>query len=452
MKTRIIHFFEIISANFWMIPLFSLMLGAGLAFLNFYLDKTVFAEHVEYSQLFLYFNNSQNIRTLLSVSATSVLGVAGVSFSITIASLTLASQQFGPRLLRNFMLDRFNQVVLGCFIGTFLYCFLMLQFTSSMDLEKTTPFISMIGLLVLIILSLLLLVFFIHHIAVAIQADSVISDVDRELVAQMNVIFPENCEENQDQLKLKVPENLDSKFKQKGQEVHSQKSGYLQAIDLDNIIAFVTDNDCAIKFNIKPGDFIMRRSVIAYYLENSKSDKDSIENQINSKLIIGIKSSAEQDPEFAIRQLVEVAVRALSPGINDPFTAVTCIDRLGNNIAYLMDRQFPAEHHIDESGHLRVQLKPFTFNGIVEASFNQIRQHGENDIAVTIHLLRTLHKLILQARTSEQAEALKTQAEAISTEKHEKNIAKKDKDDIEDWYQAIDSALNQKKDNEKTKH
>ncbi len=214
MKTRIIHFFVVISANFWMIPLFSLMLGAGLAFFNFYLDKAVFAEHVEYSQLFLYFNNSQNIRTLLSVSATSVLGVAGVSFSITIASLTLASQQFGPRLLRNFMLNRFNQIVLGCFIGTFLYCILMLQFTSSMDLEKTTPFISMIGLLVLIVLNLLLLVFFIHHIAVSIQADSVISDVDSELVTQMNVIFPDESEEDQDFLKLEIPENLDSKFKQ----------------------------------------------------------------------------------------------------------------------------------------------------------------------------------------------------------------------------------------------
>lgn len=109
-----------------------------------------------------------------------------------------------------------------------------------------------------------------------------------------------------------------------------------------------------------------------------------------------------------------------------------------------MERQFPTEHHIDESGHLRVQLKPFTFNGIVEASFNQIRQYGENDVAVTIHLLRTLHKLILQARTSEQAEALKIQAEAISTEKHQKNIATKDRADIQELYDAIDEALNQK--------
>ena len=446
MKTRIIHFFTIISANFWMIPFFSLLLGAGLAFLNFYLDKTLYSRHIEFPQLFLYFNNSQNIRTLLSVSATSILGVAGVSFSITIASLTLASQQFGPRLLRNFMLDRFNQLVLGCFIGTFLYCFLMLQFTSSMDLEKNTPFISMVGLLILVILCLLLLVFFIHHIAVAIQADSVISDVDHELVSKMKSIFPDVYEKNPQPIKLKITEDLDHKFKTQGQKIHAESSGYLQALDMENLIIYVTDNDCAVKFIVKPGEFIIQNSVIAYFLKSDINEKDNIEKDINAKLLIGIKGTAEQDPEFAIRQLVEVAVRALSPGINDPFTAVSCINRLANNIAYLMERQFPVEHHIDESGHLRIQLKPFTFNGIVEASFNQIRQHSENDVAVTIHLLRTLHKLILQARTSEQAEALKSQAEAISSEKRDKNIAAKDKEDIQEFYDAIDEALNQKKD------
>ena len=450
MKTRIIHFFTIISANFWMIPFFSLFVGAGLAFLNFYLDKSLYARHIEFPQLFLYFNNSQNIRTLLSTSAASILGVAGVSFSITIASLTLASQQFGPRLIRNFMLDRFNQVVLGCFIGTFLYCIMMLQFTSSMDLEKTTPFVSMIGLLILIILNLLMLVFFIHHIAVAIQADSVISDVDRELMAQMDNIFPEKYEKTADDLKLKMPKNRDEKFIKQGQKIRALRSGYLQAIDMENLIEYVTENDSAVQLLVKPGEFIIQNSVIAYFLKSDIENEERFDKDIDAKLLIGQKGTAEQDPEFAIRQLVEVAVRALSPGINDPFTAVTCIDRLGNNVASLMDREFPAEHHIDESGHLRLQLKPFTFNGIVEVSFNQIRQHGENDVAVTIHLLGTLHKLILQARTAEQAEALKTQAEAISSEKHDKNIAEKDKQDIQELYNAIDEALKQKQAEMKT--
>jgi uncharacterized membrane protein len=299
----------------------------------------------------------------------------------------------------------------------------------------------MIGLLILVILCLLLLVFFIHHIAVSIQADSVISDVDRELVSQMNSIFPDVYEENPQPIKLQMPDNQDEKFIKEGQKIHANRSGYLQAIDKNNLIEYTTDNDSAVKFVVKPGEFIINNSVIAYFLKSDDEDQEKSESHINSKLLIGTKGTAEQDPEFAIRQLVEVAVRALSPGINDPFTAMSCINRLGNNIAYLMEREFPKVHHIDESGHLRVQLKPFTFNGIVEASFNQIRQHGDNDVAVTIHLLKTLHKLILQARTIEQEKALKTQVDAITTDNHDKDIAAKDQSDKQDMYDLIDLAL-----------
>lgn len=445
MKTRILHFLGIISANFWMIPLCSLLLGAGLAFLNFYLDKTLLARHIEYPDLFLFFNNSQNIRSLLSVSATSILGVAGVSFSITIASLTLASQQFGPRLLRNFMLDRFNQLVLGCFIGTFLYCILQLQFTSSMDLEKTTPFISMIVLLVLIFINLLLLVFFIHHIAVSIQADSVIGDVDKELVAQLKTLFPDETEPDQQPLKLKKPSNIQQHFEQQGNPVYAQKSGYLQAFDVNALLECCRDNNVAVHFLIKPGEFIIEASLIAYFLhKEEKPDENDITKQINAQLIIGDKATPEQDPEFAIRQLVEVALRALSPGINDPFTAISCIDRLGSNIGLLMGRQFPNEQYVDDSGHLLMQLKPFTFNGIVEASFNQIRHHGKRDLAVTIHLLQTLHKLALIAKTSEQTKAIDKQAKAIVSEQKAMGLSDYDIEDIKHWKKELDLILNEK--------
>ncbi len=442
MKTRIIHFFEVLSSNFWAIPLLLLISGAGLAFLNIYLDKTLYARHIELPELYLYFNNALNIRTLLSVCATSILGVAGVSFSITIASLTLASQQFGPRLLRNFMSDKFNQLVLGCFIGTFLYCILMLQFTGSMDIDKTTPFFSMMSLLAIIILNLLLLVFFIHHIAVAIQAETVISEVNNELVTQMNCTFPNKAEKNSQPIQFEIPDDLNNKFEQKGEEIYSTKSGYLQAIDTDNLIKCAIDNDCAIKVMIKPGDFILTNSIIAYGLMSD--EVDDIEKDINAHLLIGNVATSEQDPEFAIRQLVEVAVRALSPGINDPFTAISCIKKLGENIAFLMSRQFPTKYHVDDSGQLRVELKRFTFSGIVGTSFDLVRQHGQDDVAVVICLLQVLNQLILQSQHKEHVEALKTQAEAIFSVNNSDTLALKDKDDIQALYNVINVSLNSK--------
>ena len=450
MKTRIRHFLEIFSENIWMIPLLFLVESVAMSFFNFYLDKTFFARHIQLPGLFLYFNNSENIRTLLSVSATSILGVAGVSFSITIASLTLASQQFGPRLLRNFMMSRFNQTVLGIFIGTFLYCIMMLQFTSSMDLEKTTPFVSMIGLLILIVVNLLMLVFFIHHIAVSIQADSVIADVNGDLQKQLAVFFPDKVREDEHLPSVPSFEKNKSDFDEEGVPVFARQSGYLQAIDIVSLLKFVTKEDFALKLSIKPGDFIIKNSQIGSCLltDEQKEDFDElISDPISNRLLLGDKSTAEQDPEFAIRQLVEVAVRALSPGINDPFTAITCIDRLGDNVAFLINRQFPLDQHFDEDGRLRLFIKSFTFDGIVEASFNQIRQHGRNDVSVIIRLLDTLLCLADQIREVNQVKAIKTQADSLYSVCNENFIAKKDRDDIECLYQSISEQLKKVRDN-----
>jgi len=446
MKTRLRHFMELASANIWMVPSLFLIASVLIAFLNFYLDKTLFAQHVQFPKLFLYFNNSENIRTLLSVSASSILGVAGVSFSITIASLTLASQQFGSRLLRNFMMDRFNQLVLGVFIGTFLYCIMMLQFTSSMDLEKTTPLISMIGLLILIVTNLLMLVFFIHHTAVSIQAESVIADVNGSLQSQLNTFFPDKYTETE-HLPESVTEHADDPFEGIDNYIYTKQSGYLQAIDMESLIAWVSDEDISLKLTVKPGDFLIKHSLIGVCLisdEQKEDFKKTISDPVNDRFLIGAKGTASQDPEFAVRQLVEVAVRALSPGINDPFTAITCIDRLGDNIAFLIDREFPSAQHFDEEGRLRLQTKPFTFEGIVEVSFNQIRQHGRADVSVTIRLLETMYCLTQQVRSQAQAEAIGVQVNAIYSACDENFKATKDRDDIETLYRKITALLEER--------
>lgn len=444
MKTRIRHFLELISTNIWMVPLAFLIGSILIAFLNFYLDTTLIARHIQFPEFFIYFNNSENISTMLSVSASSILGVAGVSFSITIASLTLASQQFGSRLLRNFMMDRFNQTVLGIFIGTFMYCMMMLQFTSSMDLNKTTPFISMMGLMILVITSLLMLVFFIHHIAVSIQADTVIADVNGALKLQLSNLFPEERSESKHLPDTPPADEQSALFNDQATPILVKKSGYLQGVDFESLIKFIIDKDIAVKLTVKPGDFLIQNSLMGFCLASDKQKKDfkaELNDPLNNHLLVGQKGTAEQDPEFGIRQLVEVAVRALSPGINDPFTAITCIDRLGDNIAFLMNRQFPSDHHFDEEGRLRLLNKAFSFEGIVEASFNQIRQHGRSDVAVTIRLLDTLLCLAYQARSTEHAKAIHTQVNALYSASNDNFNAEKDRNDIKEKYKSIHECL-----------
>ncbi|RVU84013.1 DUF2254 domain-containing protein [Leucothrix sargassi] len=447
MKTRIRHFLEIISANIWMVPLAFLLGAMAIAVFNFYADTVLISKQIKYFDGYLDFRNAENIRTILSVSATSILGVAGVSFSITVASLTLASQQFGSRLLRNFMMDRFNQIVLGVFIGTFMYCVMMLHFTGSMDLENTTPFISMIGLLILVVTSLLMLVFFIHHIAVSIQADSVISDVNGLLQLQLNKLFPDARVDKEHLTERLSTDKQDDIFNDKALAIFANKSGYLQAVDQDSLLSFINDNNLAVKLTVKPGDFLIKNSQIGLCLctdEDSADFYEKVNCPINDSLLIGDKSTAEQDPEFAFRQLVEVAIRALSPSINDPFTAIVCINRIGDNIAFLMSRDFPSEHHFDEEGRLRLITKPYSFEGIVEASFNQIRQNGRSDVAVTICLFDTLYALAQQAQTLTHARAICTQVNALYSASNENFNAQKDRDDIKDKFDAVDQLLGER--------
>lgn len=440
LKTWLLSFFDTLRTNFWLIPLLFLVSAVGLASLNYYLDMVILPRDYTFYPTFFYYANPDNIRTFLGVCATSILGVAGVTFSITIASLTLASQQYGPRLLRNFMQDRFNQTVLGIFIATFLYSVSVLQFTSSMEVEGVRPIISMTTLMALMVVDLLALVFFIHHIAMSIQADAIINSVNTELRSYILSFFPDEYDDAS--LLPQGASELAPDFQINGQTVLTKQSGYLQVINYDGLMTLASEHNIVIKCVVKSGGFIMHGATIAEYFSDKTDEIAGLDELICRAFVTGKTQTPVQDPEFAIRQLVEVAVRALSPGINDPYTAITCIDKLGDNIAFLIHRHFPSSQRLDEEGHLRLQLKHVDFHGVVDVSFNQIRQHGKSDTAVMIRLLETLLNLSMQVRNQEQALVIKAQADAINSDSIAMQDAEKDKKDTEILYQEILVNLN----------
>jgi len=170
---------------------------------------------------------------------------------------------------------------------------------------------------------------------------------------------------------------------------------------------------------------------------------EALAEQIVQSFIIGSQRTPEEDAEFAIHQLVEVALRALSPGINDPFTAITCIDYLGSALCRLTNRAFPSSNRYDDEGKLRVIAKPLTFEGVINAAFDQIRQYGRTSVAVTIRLLETLKTIADHARSFEQKNAILRQADMIIRESQESIREKNDRDDIQERYQALINVLNQ---------
>ena len=440
MKTRILHWLEEMSTSFWVIPLVMLGLALLTAFININLDKTLFSNDKEPISFLFHFNDVVNIRSMLTLTAGSILGVAGVSFSITIASLTLASQQFGPRLLRNFMQHYLNQLVIGIFISTFLYCVLILQFSNSMNDEGFVPVISMLTLLALIIVNLLVLVFFIHHTAASMQADAIISDVYIELKNRFETMFPEVAEDSTDKPLAQLPENLPDRFRNEGQSVVAFKSGFLQAVAPDILQSFAEEQDLTIKMNYRPGDFVYKGCNLATCLSASEIS-DEVVQGIHNALIIGDRGTAEQDAEYSVRQLVEIALRALSPGINDPFTAMTCIRKLGDALIFVANREFPVPHYFDEESRLRLLLKPYTFNGLVEASFNQIRQNTSHHVDIIIAMLETLNHLAAAVKDEQHKKSVLMQLEAIQETCIGEVGAKMDKDAIDERYQAVLNTL-----------
>ena len=317
MKTKLLNVWESIRASFWFVPSIMVFWAVLLSFLMVAVDRRL--DLTSYSSFgILYAGGPEGGRLILSTIAGSMVTVAGVAFSITIVALTLASSQFGSRLLRNFMRDTGNQLVLGTFISTFIYCLLVLRTVGQVDEAVFVPNVSITFAVVLALVNVGVLIFFIHHVSTSIQADQVIAAVYHELLNHIQRLFPEEIGYGPDHNEKVENEKsaLGHAYYQTVPVLASQ-SGYLQAIDSDGLLEFATGNDLLMYLQYRPGEFVVAGSTIVAVQCNEPLD-ENLKRQISGSLILGAQRTPEQDSEYVVHQLVEVAVRALSPGIKIP--------------------------------------------------------------------------------------------------------------------------------------
>lgn len=412
MKTRLLNLWESARTSFWFIPGLLTLSAVAFSFITVTLDKSIEPDLAHVTG-FLYSGSAEGARSTLSTIAASMITVAGVVFSITIVAMTLASSQFGPRLLRNFMQDTVNQVVLGTFLATFIYCLLVLRTVHTGTDLYFVPAMSVTFAIVLALVSVMILIYFIHHVSTSIQADRVIASVYRELYEHSAILFPDDA----DAAANDMPNGDDQMNPGESGYRHTDKvlangDGYLQAVASSELMEIAGRNNCIITLECQPGDLVVTGNPLASFHYNEPVDED-MDELIRSAFILGAQRTSEQDIEFIINQLVEIAVRALSPGINDPFTAMSCIDRLGSFLCHLTGKTFPSDCHYDDDGNLRLVSRPVTFTRLTNIAFDQIRQYGRASVAVTIRLLDMLNIIAGQARTSEQREAILRQANMI---------------------------------------
>ena len=440
MKTKLLNLWESLRTSFWFIPalmvLAAIIVSFGMIFIDIYLnsDSMTFLG-------FIYLVSPDGARSILSTIAGSMMTVAGVTFSITIVVLNLASSQFGPRLLRNFMKDRSIQAVLGTFVASFVYCLLVLRSIQTVDTDSFVPSFAVTLAVILAFFAVGVLIYFIHHVAVSIQADKVVAGVSKELESNIRRLFTNELDEEVDLITEPIAE-LQQEFRAHQHQHHiaAPRSGYLQAIDLDGLFRIAADNRYLIHAQQRPGQFIVGGSIIAIVGCEAELTED-FRKSIAEAFIIGEYRTAEQDVEYSIHQLVEVAVRALSPGINDPHTAIACIDQLGTSLCFLAKMKFPSAYFFDEQGRLCLITNALTYSGMVNAAFDKIRQYGRSSVAVNLRLLEMLTIICRQSRRNDQQMALRRQADMILRSCREVQPEQNDMEDIYQRYQTLLTAM-----------
>jgi len=437
MKTRLMNIWELVRTSLWFLPGLMVVAAMVLAVAMLAVDRW-FETEPDRLPTFLYTLGAENAREVLSTIAGSMITIAGVAFSITIVALTLASSQFGPHLLRNFMKDKGNQFVLGTFIATFIYCLIVLRLVHETDSSVFIPSASLTFAILLALVDVGVLIYFIHHISVSIQADSVITAVFNELVRHLYTMFPQGVGEEPQEETESAP--IEEKSCPRGDHIAAIHSGYLQAIDGDGLLRIARKSDLILHLRCGPGDYIVAGTALAT-LECPRHIDLELAHKIRKCFITGSHRTPEQDAEFGISQLVEVAARALSPSTNSPFTAVTCVDRLGSAICLLTRRVFPSPYRYDQKGNLRVIARPPTFRGLMDAAFDQIREHGRSSAAVMLRILETLRTIALHVRNSEQKEAVGRQADMTLQAALENLREEFLKDEVRWRYQAVIEAL-----------
>ena len=388
LKQPLFKYWDYVRSSFWFVPSLMAAGAIALAFAMVMLDEQV-ARHWLEDAGWAYTGGAQGASAVLQTIAGSMITIAGVVFSLTLVALSLASSQFGPRLLHNFMRDRTNQLVLGTFIATFLYCLLVLRTIRFAADDGFVPHLSVTLGVVFALASLWVLIYFIHHVSVSIQADQVIARVAQELMRGAESIFPAQIGRDAPPPAIEGTASSTEPGERDSRPIATSDDGYLQVLDTDALMQLAREYDVVIELAVRPGHYAVRGSTLACIVPADRVD-DAFSRRLNAAFGLGDQRTPSQDIEHAVLQLVEIAVRALSPGVNDPFTAIACVDRLGSGLCRVAQRIMPSAYRCDDDGRIRVVAPPITFDGIVDAAFNQIRQNSRANAAVSIRLLETI--------------------------------------------------------------
>jgi len=340
-------------------------------------------------------NDPGSAQTVLGAIGGSMMSVISIVYSVMLVALSLASVQFSPRILGAFVRDKVSQRTLGIFIGTFVYCLVVMRSVSA-----DPPWVATwatVGGMVLGLMCLLALIYFIHHIATGIQVTNIVNRIGNETEDVIEDVYP-------------VVQPLATPPPTEGAaSVVSPRAGYLQLVDYEGLASLARMHRILIYVTPEPGDYVPRKSELARLVGPDVPPAAAAE--CAAAFDVGPVRTMQQDVGFGIRQLVDIALKAISPAVNDPSTATICIDRLGSLLADIGRRPTGNRVIADGAQALVVAPQP-TFVALVDLAFNQLRQYGRGDLAVSIRLIAAIERAARSA-TPEGRQHLLHHAELV---------------------------------------
>jgi uncharacterized membrane protein len=318
-------------------------------------------------------------RAVLSTIATSLITVAGLTFSITIVSLQLVSQQFTPRALRNFLGDRLNQTVAGCFVGIFAYCLLVLRAIrdssgTSRTFDGFVPAAAVTLAIALGILTLGLLLVFIHHMSRSIQVSTIASKIGRSTLEAVDELYPEAFGTPSEER----PDELVQRWHSRGEPVvvNADRPGFVRTVELDGVLESEDHEGWRIHVTVAPGDFVTPMTTLAEVWAPATAEQTVVDT-VSTLVTVENERDLAQDALYGIRQLTDIAVRALSPSMNDPTTAITCLGYTRAVIERLGGRAFPSRVRRLNSVSLVVRRREF--DEFVNVGLRQVAHHARGE-------------------------------------------------------------------------
>ncbi len=420
---------EALRTNLWLVPVLEILGAVALYFVTHAIDLAAFHGTLTLPS-WVKFGSADSARQILTTLAGAVITVVALVFSIMIVTLTLASTQFGPRMLRNFIRDRGTQFTLGTFVATFVYATLVLISIGGKG-GRFVPHLSITMSVALVGVSMGVLIYFIHHIASMIQLPQVIASIAGDL---SQAIDAESSGGGTVESGPSVSELL-MRMDDSGGTVRAPASGYLQFIRHETLVRLATERGAVIRLLRRPGHFVVSGHPMALVWPPDAAE--SVSRGLRQAHITGPYRTLTQDLAFAVDQLVEIAIRALSPAVNDTFTAMTCIDWLGESLCRVTTRWHPTRVHRDSHGYVRVITAHVSWKRLVERAFEKIRQAGRGMPAVFIRQLEALEKIMDHTTSEEQRQLLLQQAAMILQASDESIPEPADRVDVRREHQAV---------------